>query len=82
MAMPTVLVLGAYKFFFYSNEGIPPREPHIHVRSAEGEAKISLTSPFAVLANAGFSARELRKIQRLAAEHQAVLVGAYHDYFA
>lgn len=80
--MPTVLILGAYKFFFYSNEGIPSKAPHIHVRSAEGEAKISLSAPFAVLSNAGFSASELRKIQKLVQEHHSVLAGAYYDYFA
>ncbi len=49
----------------------------IHVRSADGEAKISLTSPFAVSVNAGFSASELRKIQRLVAGHQTVLLGLF-----
>lgn len=80
--MPVILIVGPYKFFFYSNEGIPPKAPHIHVRSAEGEAKISLTEPYGVLLNAGFSARELRKICKLVQEKQAILLGAYHDYFA
>jgi hypothetical protein len=34
--MPTVLRIGPYRFFFYSNEGHEP--PHIHVESADGEA--------------------------------------------
>jgi hypothetical protein len=38
--MPTVLRWGPYRAFFYSNEGGEP--PHIHVRSADFEAKFWL----------------------------------------
>ena len=54
--MPVILIIGPYRFFFYSNEGNPLKAPHIHVRSQDGEAKISLVEPFGVLLNAGFSA--------------------------
>lgn len=80
--MPVILVLGPYRFFFYSNEGNPVKAPHIHVRSQNGEAKISLVEPYGVLLNAGFSAQELRKICKLVQEKQEILKGAYHDYFA
>ena len=55
--MPVILNIGAYRFFFYSNEGNPTKAPHIHVRSQNGEAKISLVEPYAVMLNAGFSAQ-------------------------
>lgn len=80
--MPIVLCIGSYKFFFYSNEGNPLKSPHIHVRSADGEAKISLIAPYGVLLNAGYSAAELRKICRIVMEKQEILRGAYNDYFA
>lgn len=80
--MPVILNIGAYRFFFYSNEGNPTKAPHIHVRSQNGEAKISLVEPYAVMLNAGFSAQELRKICKLVQEKQEILKGAYHDYFA
>ncbi|WP_439481025.1 DUF4160 domain-containing protein [Cyclobacterium plantarum] len=38
--MPTVLRIGPYRFFFFSNEGNEP--PHIHVESGEGHAKFWL----------------------------------------
>lgn len=60
--MPVVLNIGAYRFFFYSNEGNPTKAPHIHVRSQNGEAKISLVEPYAVMLNAGFQHRSCAKI--------------------
>lgn len=80
--MPTVFVIEGYKFFFYSNEGIPLKAPHIHVRSADGEAKISLLCPFPVLDSSGYSATELRLIQLLVKKNNLALLGAYDDYFA
>lgn len=66
--MPVILIIGPYRFFFYSNEGNPLKAPHIHVRSQDGEAKISLVEPFGVLL--------------IVQEKRDVLKGAHHDYFA
>ncbi len=38
--MPTVLRIGAYRFFFYSEEGQEP--PHVHIVAAEKRAKFWL----------------------------------------
>ncbi len=38
--MPTILRIGAYRFFFYSDEGTEP--PHAHVRSGGKTAKFCL----------------------------------------
>ena len=35
--MPTVLRLGAYRFYFYSQDGREP--PHIHVEREDNRAK-------------------------------------------
>ncbi|MBO4311452.1 MAG: DUF4160 domain-containing protein [Desulfovibrionaceae bacterium] len=80
--MPVVLRLGPYRFFFYSNEGMPPKAPHIHVRGGGGEAKISLEAPFEVLLNAGYSARDLEHLRDLVQQHCTALREEYHDYFA
>lgn len=80
--MPIILRIDNFTFFFYSNEGNPLKSPHIHVRSAGCEAKISLVSPFAVLLNSGYSASDLRAISRLVLEKQEILLEAYRDYFA
>lgn len=80
--MPTVLIVGPYRFFFYSNEGNPLKDAHIHVRTDDGEAKVSLRPPYAVIQNAGLSAQALRKISTLVQEKHEILLGAWNDYFA
>ena len=80
--MPTVLVIGPYRFFFYSNEGNPLKDAHIHVRTSDGEAKVSLHPPFMVMQNVGLSSQELRRICSLVQEKHEILLGAWNDYFA
>ncbi len=77
--MPTVMRIGPYRFFFYSNEGSEPH--HIHVEAGDNEAKFWLL-PVGLAANHGFRARELNEIEQLAAQHQAAFVEAWDDYFA
>ena len=40
--MPTVLRVGASRYFFYSNEGTEP--PHIHVEYGEFEAQFDIVN--------------------------------------
>jgi hypothetical protein len=76
--MPTVLRIGRYRFFFYSNESREP--PHIHVQAAEDEAKFWL-DPISVAANFGFRSRELTELERLVREHQTEFIEAWNEYF-
>jgi hypothetical protein len=78
MAMPTVLRIGRFRFFFFSNEGQEP--PHIHVQAAGDQAKFWL-NPILLAANYGFAARELNEIERIIADHQTELLEAWNDYF-
>lgn len=76
--MPTVLRVGRYRFFFYSNEGLEP--PHIHVQAGDEEAKFWL-QPVALAANYGFAARDLDQIEQHVIDHEQELVEAWDDYF-
>lgn len=76
--MPTVLRVGRYRFFFYSNEGQEP--PHVHVRAGGDEAKFWL-EPLTLASNYGFNARELAEIERLIRDNITPLLEAWHDYF-
>ncbi len=75
--MPTVLRVGRFRFFFFSNEGQEP--PHIHVKAAGDEAKYWL-DPVQLAANYGFNVRELTEIERLVGEHRDQLLEAWHEY--
>jgi hypothetical protein len=80
--MPIVLIVGAYKFFFYSNEGTPLKSPHIHVRGGGGEAKLSLQAPCEVVESVGYTSANLRAIRNLVYENREMLTGAYYEYFS
>ena len=77
--MPTVLRVGRFRFFFFSNEGQEP--PNIHVQAGEDEAKFWL-QPVRLAANYGFNTSEINQIQQLVQDHQQELVEAWNDYFA
>jgi len=76
--MPTVLRVGRFRFFFFSNEG---REPaHIHVKAGGDEAKFWL-DPVQLAANYGFSGHELKQIQREVERHRDEFVEVWNGYF-
>lgn len=77
--MPTVLRVGRYQFFFFSNEGQEP--PHIHVRAGGDQAKFWL-DPVQLAANYGFNGRELTKIQKIVEKHRDQLLEAWREYFS
>ncbi len=60
--MPTVLVSGPYRFFFYSTDGDEP--PHIHVARETNAAKFWL-DPIRLAESGGFGAREINRIEKL-----------------
>lgn len=76
--MPTVLNIGAYRFFFYANEGSEPA--HIHVQAGRNLAKFWL-QPTALASSSGFSARELTRLLALAREHEQQFKEAWHEFF-
>jgi hypothetical protein len=74
--MPTVLRVGPYRIYFYSHE--PNEPPHVHVDRDDLSAKFWL-DPVSLARNLGFKPHELRKIERLIAQHQAELLEAWND---
>lgn len=76
--MPTVLRVGRFRFYFYSNENDEPR--HVHVKAAENEAKYWL-EPIELSWNSGFNERELKQIEHYLAENLATLIEAWNEFF-
>ncbi len=61
--MPTILRIGPYRFFFFSEECGEP--VHVHVIREQTEAKFWVSPSVRVAVNEGFAQHELRKISRL-----------------
>jgi hypothetical protein len=77
--VPTVLRIGAYRFFFYANESGEPA--HIHVQRDHAVAKFWL-QPVRYASSTGFSARELNKLLKTVEEHQTIFEEAWHEFFS
>lgn len=77
--MPTILRIGPFRFFFYSNESGEP--PHIHIQKDRKLAKFWL-NPVSLNGSTRFSAVELRKLEKLVTENQQTLMEAWNEYFS
>ncbi len=77
--MPTILRIGPFRFFFYSNEDGEP--PHIHIQRDRKLAKFWL-NPFSVASSTRFSPKELRKLEALVIENRETLLEAWNEYFS
>lgn len=76
--MPTILRIGAYRFFFYANEGTEP--VHIHIQSGRCLAKFWL-QPVALASSTGFAAQELGKLHGLVRANEALFKEAWNEFF-
>ena len=76
--MPTVLRSGPYRMYFVSHDLNEPA--HVHVDRDDQSSKFWL-APVALARNLGFSAVELRRIQRLLIQSQPQLLEAWNEYF-
>jgi hypothetical protein len=75
--MPTVMMIGPYRFFFYSNEGSEPA--HIHVRRDRALAKFWL-EPVALSKSKHFSAHELNAILQHIEDNADRMLEAWNDH--
>lgn len=77
-AMPTVLSVAGYRYFFYSDERDEPA--HVHVERGECVAKLWL-NPVAVVYSGCMRGRELSRALRIAREHEQQLRRNWDEYF-
>lgn len=76
--MPTVLRVGAYRFFFYAGDRDEPM--HIHVERDDKIAKFWL-DPVRLQSSGGFSRLEVSKIHTIIEKNHSKLMEAWHEYF-
>ena len=80
--MPIVFRYKSFRFFFYSNEGNPRESMHIHVRSADGEAKFWLTPTIYLADSDGFDARTLRELLGIVTANKDLIERSWNEHFA
>ena len=76
--MPTVLITGPYRLFFYAGDRDEP--PHIHVERDNRIAKLWL-EPVRLQSSGGFSRVEVARIERLVIDDRVDLMEAWNEYF-
>ena len=75
--MPTVMWIGPFRFFFYSNERNEPA--HVHVQRDRALAKFWL-SPIALAKAKNFSAHELNALRRHIEDNAAAMQEAWNEH--
>jgi hypothetical protein len=75
---PTIFRSGPYRFLFFSRE--EPRM-HVHVQSADGEAKYWLEPEIELAQQVGFRGRDLARIEALIREHENDIRTAWNERF-
>lgn len=77
--MPTVLISGPYRFYFWSYDCDEPR--HIHVQRDSKQAKFWL-DPVLLEDSFGFRGKELREIERIIVANSLLLREAWDEHCA
>lgn len=75
---PTVFREGPFRYFFFSRE---EERVHIHVQSADGEAKIWLEPHIELARNHGLSEQDLSRIVRTIEEREQEIRDAWTSHF-
>lgn len=76
--MPTIAIIGPYRFSFFS--GDRHERPHVHVWRERAEAKFWL-NPVSQAYNKNFSTRELRRIENIVIENHKKWMELWNGYF-
>jgi len=77
--VPTIKVIGSYRFFFSSSDGSEP--PHVHVEVGGRVAKFWL-DPVKMSKGGRLSAHVLKEIERLVTHERVEFLKAWHEYFS
>ena len=75
---PTVFREGPFRFFFFSRE---EERLHIHVQSADGEAKFWVEPRIELARNHGLSDQDLRRVEQVIEEREQEIRDAWAGHF-
>lgn len=77
--MPTVLRVGGFRFFFFSNENEEP--PHTHIERAEAYAKFWLQPEVRLAWSMRFRQRDLTRLRKLVEKRQEFFLEKRDEFF-
>jgi hypothetical protein len=75
---PSIFRVRNYRFFFFSRE---EARKHVHVASADGEAKFWVEPIVALADHSGFSDRELRQIEIIVRDKADEIIKTWKKHF-
>lgn len=78
---PIVFRYKGYRFFFFSNEGIPIEPVHIHVQKNECLAKFWIVPEISLAESYGFRDSELLMLLKLIAKNENLIMEKWNEYF-
>jgi len=76
---PTVFREGPFRFFFFSRE---ETRIHIHVQSADGEAKFWLEPAIEMARSFGLSTTDLNRLEQSVRDHEQEIRDAWNSHFS
>jgi hypothetical protein len=79
--VPKLFEWEGYKFFFFSNEGIPLEKCHIHVRKGSNIAKFWVGEEIQLASAWGMTPEELKKLERKISENRTEIQRGWNEYF-
>lgn len=75
---PTVFRMGKYRFYFFSRE---EERRHVHVVSAEGEAKFWIDPSVELATSSGLTKRQVNYLHKVVEEHRDEIGEAWQGHF-
>ncbi len=80
--MPKIFEWNGFKFFFFSNEGIPLEKCLIHVRKGEKTAKYWVIPNVSMESSWGMSPKELNELEKIVEEKRDLILERWNEYFS
>ncbi len=79
--MPKIFEWHGYKFFFFSNEGLPQEPCHVHIRKGGCLAKFWIDPIVGLASSWGLSTSELNQLQKIVEERAGMIRRKWNEYF-
>jgi hypothetical protein len=80
--MPKVFEWNGYKFFFFSNEGIPREPCHVHVRKGGQYAKFWVNPYVSLASSYEMTAKELLLLEKIVHQNIDTIRRKWDEHFS